>query len=293
MAINIPQYAALSQMSIKAFTKHPYPLSAFSADFSDATKSLYESVLVPVIGAPASASEFSHEKGYSGTNSTLKTVPVQLSHRLAVVDDLQDTLMETLSPDALAKMSEAALERLRADSAALTVAGMVSAEGVGKFECAASNYSFAKVLELGTQATLAGLSSFGRVQVLSAPTHDALANDPKISGSFVTAVAAKALQEGVVPNVGGMDTHKVASVAEGVNGFMALPYSVAIASRATPPTGGELFYTTLKDPRTGFTVTRKVIADATHSLTKIVTECLFGFAVAAPESIIKITQPAG
>lgn len=293
MAINIPQLTALAQKGVTAFHKKVLPLAAFSVDFSEEVKNFNESVIVPVIGKPSPAKEFAHATGYEGgQNSTLTSEAIQLTTRLYTDDVLPDTQFTSLSPDTFERLSAAQNVNVL-DQAAQKVAAAVLAAAGATHVCKAANFDYAAALKLKTAATTAGLPSTGRVLILDSAAHDTLTGDSKIASSFVAAIATKAIEEGETSRVAGMTIFEQSGFETGVNGFLALPYALAIASRATPISGREIFATQVKDEATGFTLTKKLIADDQHAQMRMITECFFGCKVVVPAAIMKIAEQAG
>lgn len=291
MAINIPQLTALAQQSVTTFWKKVLPLAAFSANFSADVKAANESVIVPVVGKPAAARAFTHAAGYAGqSDSSLTQASVQLTDRLCNTDVLTDLNFEALPAETQAKIMQAAA--LNVLSQAALVVGKKALEAAQtSFAVKAAGFDFAEAIRLKTAATKAELPTSNRVLMLDSDSMDTLISDPKISSAFVTDIARNALEEGAARRVAGMSVFEqpdISAADEAAKGFLALPYSMALASRATPASGRELFYTVVTDERTGFSLVQKILADELHAQLVLVTECLFGASVVDPNSIVKL-----
>lgn len=293
MAINIPQTVALAQQSIQAFLPKILPLAAFSTNFANDAQNTNMTVRVPIIGKPTPAAEFSHATGYGTTSgSTLTCKDVALTHRLRAEDPFNDTDFESLTPELLAKIMKAQLANVL-DTAGKTVLTALLAKATLSHTLTTDSFTFNSALAVKTAASKASLPNEGRVLILDSASNDTLVADPLIASAMVQSIASNALQEGETRRIAGMNVFEQPNFGDGsAVGALALPYSLAIASRPTPPSGREILHTTISDEKTGFSVTQKIIAEDTKARVIVITEVLFGAEVIVPEAVMKILPKA-
>lgn len=287
----------VSQNALMPWLNTLLPLAAFSTNFSPEAADKLDTVKVPVIGAPTSASDF--EGDYtSNSDSEASSVAVTLDRHKYKTVHLTAKEADTTSIPLLEKLVANAAQQLAID-VMTDIFSCVTAENYGSPAIpalAAEDFDYKSIVKIREACAQAKMPQDQRALILDNSFFSTLLADDIVARSFITPLAQNGVVEARINRIAGFDLYETTCVPsndENLVGFAAHPSSIAIAMRYLTPVANYDEAGAVTDPTTGLTFGYLRYTDTKSNKVYITLEALYGFKVLRSDGLKRIVSLGG
>ena len=285
----------VAQAALQPFMAALLPMRAFSTNFSPEPADKLDTVRVPVVGAPAPASDFAGSYT-DGADGTIDVVPVQLNrHKFKTVHvtarEAAETalnVLETLISSAVKQLAQDVLQDIFSEVTQANYGDPAIAA------LAASAFDYKKVLAVREKCAQAKMPVSDRALVLDSAYFTNLLGDEIVAKSFMTPIAQPGVVEGVIRRLAGFDVYETSILPENgekLTGFAAHPSCLAVAMRYLMPVADYDEAGAVTDPDTGLTFGYLRYTETSSNRIFVTVECLYGFKKAIADGLKRIIKP--
>ena len=285
----------VAQSALQPFMAGLTPLKAFSTNFSPEPADKLDTVRVPVVGTPSTASDFAGSYTQNA-DSTVTVVPVVLNrHKFKTVHITAREAAET-ALNVLDNLVAAAVKQL-AEDVLKDVLSEVTAAAYGAAAIpalAASAFDYKKVLSIREACSIAKMPISDRSLVLDDAYYTNLLADDVVAKSFILPLSQPGVIEAQLRRIGGFDVFPSTIVpdnGEKLVGFAAHPSGMAVAMRYLVPVAEYDEAGAVTDPETGLTFGYLRYTETSSNRIFVTVECLYGFKAAIGDGIKRIVKP--
>lgn len=282
----------ISQNALMPWMTALLPLTAFSTNFSPDAADKLDTIKVPVIGAPTSASDFAGDYTQNA-DSEASSVPVVLNrHKYKTVHMTAKEAATTAIP-LLEKLVATAAQQLAID-VMTDIFSCITAENYGSpaiAPIAAEDFSYKSIVKIREACAQGNMPQDQRALILDNSFFSSLLADDIVARSFITPLAQQGVVEARINRIAGFDLYETNCVpdnGENLVGFAAHPSSLAIAMRYLEPIADYSEAGAVTDPTTGLTFGYLRHSDTRSNKVYITLEALYGFKVIRPDGLKRI-----
>lgn len=284
----------ISQSALMPWMTTLLPLSAFSTNFSPDAADKLDTIKVPVIGLPSTASDYSGDYT-ANSDSEASSVPVVLNRHKYKTVHLTATEAATTAIPLLEKLVVAAAQQLAID----VMTDIFSCITESKFGDPAidplsmDDFSYKQVIRIREACANAKMPPEQRALILDSSFYSSLLADDVVAKSFIMPLAQPGVIEAKINRIAGFDVYEttcVPSNGENLVGFAAHPSSIAVAMRYLEPVASYDEAGAVTDPVSGLTFGYLRYTDVRSNKVYITLEALYGFSVVRPEGLKRIVS---
>ena len=285
----------VAQAALQPFLQSVWPVTAFSTNFSAEAADKGDTVRVPIVGAPTGSSNFAGDYT-SGAAGTITSIPVVLNrHKYKTVSvtpkEAANTSVPVLENLITGAAQQLAIDVLNDILAAVTVANYGAAP-TPLAGLAEANFDYSKVLAARRACGDANMPAAPRSLVLNSGFYTNLLADDVVAKSFNLNVSAPGVVEANVRRLAGFNVMEAIALpnnGEDLAGFAVHPSAMAVAFRYLTPLANYEASGAVTDPDSGMTFGFLRFSDTKSGAIYYTIEALYGFAVAIPAGLKRIT----
>lgn len=277
--------------ALNAYTATLAPLGMFSTKYSQHAEKRGSSITVPLIGSMEATEE---EGEYETPSGSAGAVKVSLDKYAKATVGLTDREFAESSVADLKTFGK----QMGAAVAVKVIKNVFSLITKSNYPTSLTPEAGMSMMDLLTLARAKFNSLMvpmeGRSYFPSSDAFLELAKDPVIKvASAMTYGGTEYIRDGVIPRLLGFDLFEstiLPTSPAAVNGFVAHPSAIAIATRAIPPSEQRAYIETRKitDPATGITMTYRRHYGTGKGKQFATIECYYGYAVGIKEGLIML-----
>lgn len=278
-----------SNQIIEGLTNALPALRAFSLDLSEDATKPGETIRVPLVTADAAGAWNRSTRNYSRDVTALKDKSIVIDQRVIAGFAIDQKQLHNFQPQWWE--GKAQLNAIEIADAVLTsILSLVTPNNYG--DTAAKKYSVTEA-DFG-RASIAGLRA-AAVKAKLRPARAVLVLNPDFFAALLGDLDAnvyggrEAMLSGEIPGLLGFRAILEAPQLN-IPGFLAHPDAIAVASRRVQVADATPYrdFSAVTEPDTGLTLNRVVYTDGQTGETSLSVECLYGFGVGNPNSLIRL-----